>query len=1086
MSGYVYTLTATSVPTCSVLISENYSAVLPPNIDSETFVRIYSYNFSNNSKTLLYDSFTIGLPLIVSDIAHTDTKLWLSEGFGEIREYNITLSPWSMVQYRIITLPTNVRTLGMGVINNTTLLASTQTSPVRIVSLDITTTTALVTNIANLPSTLSIPYDILYTTNNKIIATTRTTSLSSSLRWVLQFDYLTGVNEVVIPLPSGTSPNGLAIENNNLYTLMLDGKVYLIDKTPPYNKTLVQTISGVASIAGASSLPSCSTTSIDSDYFMYCLDPCVPQVSCGYCENFCPGNDIEPCLDPVYSVTMPMPSVDFLDDFGTMTTCNDIAVYDCNSNEDTSIDFRVNRDLLFKNYNENLEYIYSGGSQNNVPNNLTSLYNFFGGFNTMFYKGKLRNVNYKWYRPLSFYPEYNYTTSCSGSPKLSTIFGGTLTGFTYLSPVNNISLAPTPSVAGKLIRTTGSTQTTYFWNPITLSWVNIYSVADCVAPTLLNLLNAMTTYKNSTINEKTDVMFGLSSFIFAGFSVIAFQFQKFKGYSFPSSLCSNYEISNPNNTPATIDEPLEFDLCPRGGDSRNIFLPKSYTTFTGILKGDDGFCYGIGDYTTPIYAGYPMITLNSTYANCTDCVSDMAYISISTTSDCNGNVVYNNYSTTSMVYRVNGGSWITVNNANTTSMSGYYQVPINQLVTIGTVIELYFPGISWGIGYLSGDFTSRCDNQPYTITITNIPYDTSYYFNLKSKVTTGPSPTFATTCGYQACPGYLTPRPWRWNLYDWDLATPYYMYSDSQGVYNSKDYYPITNSTYTSTISYVWYEPTQTTWYNTPVLGNTNTIYSSLISADSLYPVSGPSNNWVSSTESYPSILSSEPQGNITTIGLIVWLDAGSDLSWPGSGTQWNDITDNNNDSTFYQLLSAATPNYLPAVGGSFSFNGTNQKFTIPNSITLSGITNTVSVEVWLKPTLFDNRDIFSKNSNQGFRMRLDTTGHLWMLGANSSSIDTYTSNDTATLNQWNQVVAVWTPSGFYTYINGVDSGSDLSKSLLVQQYYLGLDIGCFTGNDNHYQGDMAIFRIYNRVLTSDEVLSNYLAQQNRFGIMNY
>jgi hypothetical protein len=214
-------------------------------------------------------------------------------------------------------------------------------------------------------------------------------------------------------------------------------------------------------------------------------------------------------------------------------------------------------------------------------------------------------------------------------------------------------------------------------------------------------------------------------------------------------------------------------------------------------------------------------------------------------------------------------------------------------------------------------------------------------------------------------------------------------------------------------------------------------------------------------------------------------LDAGANISWSGTGVVWYDITTNNNNATFLQSLSATTPNYLSANDGSFTFNGSDQKFNVPNSPILSAITDTVSVEVWLKPTLFDNREIFSKNSNQGFRMRLDTSGCLYMLGSNPSSFSTYTSSGTTTLNEWNQVVGVWTPTGFYTYINGVNSGYDLSVSFLIQQNDLSIDIGCFTGNlaQFHYQGDMSIFRLYNRALTSDEVLSNYNSQKDRFGL---
>jgi len=858
-------------------------------------------------------------------------------------------------------------------------------------------------------------------------------------------------------------------------------------------------------IRGASNTPACSTTGFNSDYYLYCLDPCVTTISCGYCAKKLTPNELPNfCGDLVYSVTIPMPSVNFLDDIQMISTCEDMSVYPCGNNGDATTDFRENQNLLLKNYIENLDYIYSGGSVNNVPNNLTTLYNFFGGFNTMYYKGKLRNVNFKWYRPLVFYPQYESTTTCVGSPKLSTIFGTSLTGFTYLPMVDNISLAPTPSVAGKLIRTTGVIKTTYFWNPLTSTWVNIYSVSDCVAPKLLILFNAMSTNRIILTNRKRDIILGINNYIFTTLSAISFQFGKFKNYSFPSlaSICGTlYESPNPNNTPATIDEPLKFDICPQVG-STVMLLSKTFNTSL-IVKANNGFCYTLNE-TAPASTsttGMNVLSLVSTHVNCTTCNPISNFLSINTISDCNKNVNYDNYATTSMVYRVNGGSWVTINNTisnNNTGCvgcSGYQEVPVYIPVTVGTVIEIYFPGIRWGVGYLSGDYTSRCDNQPYTITIsTTNPFsssdmvvNTAYYFNLKSKVTTGSTPPFATTCGFQECPSYPTPRPWRWNLYDWGLATPYYLWSDSSGLYNTKDYYTLKNRTYTSVSSYVWYEPVDTTWYNTPVLGDTNIIYSSLVSADSDYPVSSASNNWFSTSETYPSILSSEPQSQINMVGLIAWLDVNSDLSWPGSGNVWFDITDNNNDGTFRQSSSPTQPIYSPGVGGSFSFNGSNQKFTIPPSVTLSAITNTVSVEVWLRPTLFNDREIVCQSSNSGYRARLDSLGRIWMLGAyDSGPLNyTYTSTGTTTLNQWNQVVMVWSPSGYYTYINGQNSGYNSSYTLNVQLFNQTMDIGCFTGNlpQFHYQGDMSIVRIYNRVLTSDEVLSNFNSQKDRFGL---
>ena len=235
-----------------------------------------------------------------------------------------------------------------------------------------------------------------------------------------------------------------------------------------------------------------------------------------------------------------------------------------------------------------------------------------------------------------------------------------------------------------------------------------------------------------------------------------------------------------------------------------------------------------------------------------------------------------------------------------------------------------------------------------------------------------------------------------------------------------------------------------------------------------------------------PFRLQKEANYNLVTDGLIIWLDAGvSDLSWSGSGTGWYDITSNNNNGVFYTGLTAAQPTYLPQNMGGFSFNGTNQKVIIHNSPSLLAISNAVTVEVWVKPSVIDtDREIFSKNSNQGYRMRLDSTGHLWMLGGKAtSSFDTYTSTGTTTANKWVQLVAVWTSSGYYTYMNGVSSGFDLTKTFSIQVNTLQLELGVFTGGAEWFNGVQSVFRVYNRALTSSEVNYNFNAQRNRFGL---
>ena len=457
-------------------------------------------------------------------------------------------------------------------------------------------------------------------------------------------------------------------------------------------------------------------------------------------------------------------------------------------------------------------------------------------------------------------------------------------------------------------------------------------------------------------------------------------------------------------------------------------------------------------------------------------------------------------------YRINGGPWLnTPDNVSSSrqinnEVSPYYKLVAVLQIPKGAKLEIQMGiGIQWGVGYYTSygvveNSKTRCGKQPVTY---NISQSTSIYVNLNSQFYCPQNYQISennenillrfSCCGTSFVPCSTGPRTWNFTRTDYYTGISSVVYNESPGIYDGKPYYEISNQSYTSVDSYVWYNTVTTEWNNTQSLGS-GILYSSLASESTDEPISGPYNQWQTYSFGTSVVTASEPQYPIIVDELITWLDSGIQTSWSGSGFVWYDITINNNNGTYYQSSSATTPNYLVANGGSFSFNGSNQKFSIPNSETLSAITNTVSVEVWLRPTLFDDREIFCQGSNFGYRMRLDTTGHLWMLGANTTTptnYNIYVSTGTTTLNQWNQVVGVWTPTGFYTYINGINSGYDTSASLSVQLSGTILDIGCFTGNnpDFHYEGDISVFRIYNKELTPDEVLSNFNSQKDRFGL---
>jgi hypothetical protein len=216
--------------------------------------KIYSYNLTAGTSTLL----TVPGTTSGSDIAHTSSKLWTSS-VSQIREWNITLSPFTATFNRNITLPHNIGT-GLAAIDNTTLLTTNTTvSPNTVVTLDITTSTAVSTFKFNLIAGRSIAGDLLLTTDNKVITTTN----GGGGQYLTQYDYSTGAIEADILIsPTITVPWGIFEDGGEIYIMAGNptGSVYHINNTSPYTITFVGSAGHV--VGGASQLPECLTTSL--------------------------------------------------------------------------------------------------------------------------------------------------------------------------------------------------------------------------------------------------------------------------------------------------------------------------------------------------------------------------------------------------------------------------------------------------------------------------------------------------------------------------------------------------------------------------------------------------------------------------------------------------------------------------------------------------------------------------------------------------------------------------------------------------------------------------------------------------------
>jgi hypothetical protein len=220
----------------------------------------------------------------------------------------------------------------------------------------------------------------------------------------------------------------------------------------------------------------------------------------------------------------------------------------------------------------------------------------------------------------------------------------------------------------------------------------------------------------------------------------------------------------------------------------------------------------------------------------------------------------------------------------------------------------------------------------------------------------------------------------------------------------------------------------------------------------------------------------------IVTDKLVACYDAASPRSYTGD-SKWIDLSKGSTDAT-----SAAFPSYTGVNNGAFSFN--DLKFADYN--TRSALGNTVSVEMWFKLTGNVPDSILFGFFSYGAYINLSS-----QFGYNTGNGDVYglstaSFNSIGFLNNWKQVVFVMRSDVAYTnnkmYVNG--SGQILSQQAASENstnrnFNNGSGrIACWLSNTTYCTPmQCAIFRLYNKELTPQEVQQNFEANRTRFGI---
>ena len=228
---------------------------------------------------------------------------------------------------------------------------------------------------------------------------------------------------------------------------------------------------------------------------------------------------------------------------------------------------------------------------------------------------------------------------------------------------------------------------------------------------------------------------------------------------------------------------------------------------------------------------------------------------------------------------------------------------------------------------------------------------------------------------------------------------------------------------------------------------------------------------------------------DIITDGLLFAIDAGSERSYPGSGTTWTDIV----GSSECALVNG--PTFDSQNGGSIVLDGSDDYVLRSTTPTELQGDPSFTISMWVKR--LGNEPNYAGIWGFGGNATNGGINSWWYLNTNEITIDTwsratFTSGQTYPLNEW--VFVTWQKTaGAMTRANCIlwknttsYTGTDLTvlraestaPNINNSGIVLGTIHSTYTPVVNFQYANTLI---YNRVLTASEVIQNYNAQKNRF-----
>lgn len=219
----------------------------------------------------------------------------------------------------------------------------------------------------------------------------------------------------------------------------------------------------------------------------------------------------------------------------------------------------------------------------------------------------------------------------------------------------------------------------------------------------------------------------------------------------------------------------------------------------------------------------------------------------------------------------------------------------------------------------------------------------------------------------------------------------------------------------------------------------------------------------------------------IITDGLVLNLDAAQLRSYPTTGTTWTDLSGNGNNGT---LVNG--PTFNSGNGGSIVFDGVDDYVSLPttnlSSLGLTGRT-AKTMEIWMTCDSTANTFKFA------FAIGTPGIGNAFFIGSNAATLCYGGYGDDFTVSNFYadkigiplHLVLTYDGTTGIGYYNGTQHASAAKTWNMGSTYFrIGQQVNDY---GEFWTGKIFVARVYNRTLSAQEVLQNYNATKNRFGL---